>query len=93
MNCTGTAIRPALIVRVTQENCEVGAPAVERFFDASFSEHPNGASGALVLAGVALVARLHGGRVDARAHDGRGCTATFVVPRPLEDATPVLSAV
>jgi ParB-like nuclease family protein len=92
VNCSGTAVRPALIVTVTQDDCEVSGRAAENFFEAGFAEHPNGASGALVLAGVGLAARLHGGRVSARVHDGRGCTATFVVPRPLE-ASPAPSDV
>jgi ParB-like nuclease family protein len=87
VNCSGTAVRPALVVTISQEDCEVGPRAADHFFDPDFPEHPNGASGALVLAGVALAARLHGGRVNVRADDERGCTATFVVPRPLEDAT------
>jgi hypothetical protein len=88
IECSGTAIRPALIVAVTQDDCEVGDAAIDRFFDADFLHHPNGPSGALVLAGVAHVARLHGGRAHARAasNDGRGCTATFVIPKPLSEA-------
>jgi signal transduction histidine kinase len=86
IECSGTAIRPALIVAVTQQDCEVGDTAIERFFDADFLQHPNGPSGALVLAGVAHVARLHGGRAHARAHDGHGCTATFVIPKPLSES-------
>lgn len=84
LNCSGTTVRPALIVEVTQDDCAISTAAAERFFDPGFAEHPGGASGALVLGGVAHVARLHGGRAHARAHE-RGCTATFVVPKPLED--------
>ena len=83
IDCSGTAVRPALIVAVTQEQCEVSESAADRFFDAGFAEHPNGVAGALVLAGVAHAARLHGGRVHARVADGRGCTATFVIPKPV----------
>jgi len=86
IECSGTAIRPALIVAVTQEDCEISDAAIDRFFDADFLQHPNGPCGALVLAGVAHVARLHGGRAHARANDGRGCTATFVIPKPLSEA-------
>jgi hypothetical protein len=83
IECIGTTVRPALIVAVTQEDCAVGPTAADRFFDATFAEHPNTLSGALVLAGVAQAARLNGGRVHLRAGESRGCTATFVVPRPL----------
>jgi signal transduction histidine kinase len=84
IDCSGTSVRPALIVSITQQECEIGAAAAERFFDAEFAQHPNGPSGALVLAGVAHVARRHGGRVHARANEGGGCTTTFVIPKPLD---------
>jgi signal transduction histidine kinase len=83
--CSGTAVRPALIVAVTQHDCEVAPDALDRFFDHEFAQHPNGAQGALVLAGVAHVARMHGGRVHARQHERGGCTSTFVVPKPLAE--------
>ena len=85
VECSGTSVRPALIVSVAQDACDVDDTAIERFFDAEFTEHPSGVSGAVVLAGVALVARLHGGRAHARRLDGGGCAATFVIPRPLEN--------
>ena len=85
IEANGTSVRPALIVSVTQDDCEIPAAAVERFFDADYSQHPNGPSGALVLAGIAHVARLHGGRAHARAKEGGGLTATFVVPKPLDN--------
>ena len=81
----GTCVRPAMIVSVTQEDCEVPPTAIDRFFDADYAQHPNGPSGALVLAGIAHVARLHGGRVHARTKDGGGLTVTFVVPKPLDN--------
>ena len=84
VECSGTSVRPALIVTVAQNACDVDDIAIERFFDQEFTEHPCGVSGAVVLAGVALVARLHGGRAHARRLDGGGCAATFVIPRPLE---------
>jgi hypothetical protein len=83
--CSGTAVRPALIVAVTQHDCEVPPASLDRFFDPDFVQHPNGLPGAMVLAGVAQVARLHGGRVHARADERGGCTATFVIPKPLVD--------
>ena len=85
LECTGTTVRPALIVTMTQEDCEITGEAADRFFDAAYLQHPNGPSGALVLAGVAHAARLHGGRVHARALDGGGLTASLIVPRPLRD--------
>ena len=82
---SGTAVRPALIVSITQHHCEITPAALDRFFDADYVEHPNGMAGALVLAGVAQVARMHGGRVRAHADQRGGCTATFVIPKPLGD--------
>lgn len=83
IECNGTSVRPALIVSVTQKDCELESTAVERFFDAEFRQHPAGPTNALVLAGVAQIARLHGGRVQACALEGGGCSVTFVVPRPI----------
>jgi hypothetical protein len=79
----GTAVRPALIVDVSVSDADMKAQTVQRFFDGEWREHPAGASAALVLAGSARVARLHGGRADVRALDPRGFLVTFVIPRPL----------
>ncbi|HSC28630.1 MAG TPA: ParB N-terminal domain-containing protein [Vicinamibacterales bacterium] len=81
----GTTQRPALIVDATQEEAALSDEDVRRFFDGEWSGHPAGASGALMLAGALRVARLHGGRADVRVLDPKGCTLTFVVPRPLTD--------
>jgi hypothetical protein len=85
IEASGTSVRPALIVSVTQDDCEISPGAIERFFDADYAQHPNGPSGALVLAGIAHVARLHGGRVHARAKESGGLSATFVIPKPLDN--------
>jgi hypothetical protein len=85
IDSNGTSVRPALIVSVTQDDCDIVPAAVDRFFDADYAQHPNGPSGALVLAGVEHIARLHGGRVHARATEKGGLTVTFVVPKPLDN--------
>ena len=85
IEANGTSVRPALIVTVTQDQGEVPPPAVDRFFDADYAQHPGGPAVALVLAGVAQVARVHGGRVHARANEGGGFTIMFVVPKPLDN--------
>lgn len=85
IEANGTSVRPALIVTVTQDDGDISSVAVDRFFDGDYAQHPAGPSSALVLAGVAHVARLHGGRVHARAKEGGGFTATFVVPKPLDN--------
>jgi hypothetical protein len=79
----GTAVRPALIVDVSVSDADLNGEAVQRFFDGEWREHPAGASAALVLAGAARVARLHGGRADVRTLDPRGFLVTFVIPRPM----------
>ena len=86
VDCNGTSVRPALIVSATQQDSDMDNGAVERFFDAEFRQHPAGPTSALVLAGVAQVARLHGGRVQARTLEGGGCAVTFVIPRPISAA-------
>jgi ParB-like nuclease family protein len=85
IEANGTSVRPALIVSVAQDDCELPSAAIDRFFDGDYAQHPTGPSGALVLAGLAHIARLHGGRVHTLAKDGGGLTATFVIPKPLDN--------
>jgi ParB-like chromosome segregation protein Spo0J len=77
----GTTVRPALIIELSNDAAVVEGDALRRFFDAEWSEHPCGAAGAVMLAGAAHAARLHGGRADVRIGTPSGCTVTFVVPR------------
>lgn len=78
-----TTVRPALIVdcQLRDVSVTIGEEAVGRFFDATWTNHPAGAEGAVMLAAVARVARAHGGRVQAQS----GGMVTFVLPRPLSD--------
>jgi len=78
-----TTVRPALIVdcQLRDVSVTIGEEAVGRFFDATWTNHPAGAEGAVMLAAVARVARAHGGRVQAQS----GGVVTFVLPRPLSD--------
>lgn len=81
----GTTVRPALIVQIAQEAVDLGHDVGQRFFDGDWRQHPAGAIGGLLSAGAARIARLHGGRVDLQPLPMKGCTATFVIPRPLAD--------
>jgi hypothetical protein len=78
----GTTVRPALIVQISQEAVDVGNDAGGRFFDGDWRQHPAGSMGGLLSAGAARVARLHGGRVDLQPLPMKGCTLTFVIPKP-----------
>lgn len=80
---TGTTVRPALIVQVSQEAVDLEPGTVRRFFDGEWREHPSGPASALLLAGAARIARAHGGRVDVQPLPSKGCVVTFVVPRPI----------
>lgn len=79
----GTAVRPALIVQISEDAVDLDAEAARRFFDGEWREHPAGASGALLLASAARIARLHGGRLDVQPLPTKGCIVTFVIPRPI----------
>lgn len=81
----GTTVRPALIVQIAQEQMDLTAEGERRFFDPEWRDHPAGASGALLLAGAARVARLHGGRIDVQLLPVKGSTVTFVIPKRLGD--------
>ena len=75
-------VRPALILNV-KIRTEAPALNVERFFDATWSAHPAGRCGAIMLAAALQSARLHGGRLSAAIVDG-GLSLTFVAPQPLD---------
>jgi len=75
-------VRPALILNV-KIRTEAPALNVERLFDASWSGHPAGRCGAIMLAAALQSARLHGGRLSAAIVDG-GLSLTFVAPQPLD---------
>ena len=79
----GTTVRPALIVQISQEEVDLGNDACSRFFDGDWRQHPAGSMGGLLSAGAARVARLHGGRVDLQPLPMKGCTLTFVIPKPV----------
>jgi hypothetical protein len=81
MQVSGTAVRPALIVQLFQEEIDLGPEAAPRFFDGNWRHHPSGPMGALLLAGATRIARLHGGRVDMQPLPTRGCMLTFVIPK------------
>ena len=77
----GTDLRPALIVRLSQDATSLDGQAAARFFEQGFEGHPGGTTAALMAAGVRRIARMHGGRADLQVHTPRGCTMTMVVPR------------
>src|SRR5687768_13854939 len=79
----GTTVRPALIVQIAQEEVDLGNEAGGRFFEGDWRQHPAGSIGGLLSGGAARVARLHGGRVDLQPLPMRGCTVTFVIPKPV----------
>jgi hypothetical protein len=79
----GTTVRPALIVQISQEEVDLGNEAGGRFFEGDWRQHPAGSMGGLLSAGAARVARLHGGRVDVQPLPMKGCTVTFVIPKPI----------
>ena len=81
----GTTIRPALILDIVLDDVEMDAATARRFYDPQLEPHPCGTSGSLLMAAVLRVARLHGGRADVQTRSPRGCTLTFVLPRPLTD--------
>ena len=81
LSVEGTDLRPALIVRVSQDSVLVDGASAKGFFDYGGEGHPGGAAAALMAACVLRVARLHGGRADVQPLSPRGCTMTLVVPR------------
>jgi hypothetical protein len=82
----GTMVRPALIAQLSQEEVDLGAEGVRRYFEGDWRQHPAGAMGGLLSAGAARIARLHGGRIDVQSLPTKGSLVTFVIPKPLENS-------
>ena len=75
-------VRPALILHLKLHS-DSAAPAGDRFFDATWPDHPAGRGGAVMLAAALQSARLHGGRLSLGTIDD-GLSVTFVAPQPLD---------
>jgi hypothetical protein len=75
-------VRPALILRMKM-HCDSPPLAGDRFFDASWADHPAGRGGGIMLAAALQSARLHGGRLSLCTVDD-GLSMTFVAPQPLD---------
>lgn len=67
-------------IEVTQTAVRLPSSAYGRFFDADWSDHPAGASGALLLAAARKIALAHGGSLDIGPVDGGGCRLVLSVP-------------
>jgi len=75
-------VRPALIL-VVKLHSDGAVADGNRFFDATWPDHPAGRSGAVMLAAALQSARLHGGRLSFATIDD-GLALTFVAPQPLD---------
>lgn len=75
-------VRPALILNVKLQS-DSPILANDRFFDTTWSEHPAGRGGAIMLAAALQSAKLHGGRLSLGPID-EGLSLTFVAPQPLD---------
>lgn len=67
-------------IEIAQTAVRVPPSALARFFDASWSQHPAGAHGALMLAAAQRIAVAHGGSLDIGPLDGGGCCLMLSVP-------------
>lgn len=67
-------------LEIAQTAVRLPSAAYARFFDADWSEHPAGASGALLLAAARKIAQAHGGGLDIAPVDGGGCRLVLSLP-------------
>ncbi len=67
-------------IEIAQTAVRVPPSALARFFDASWSQHPAGAQGALMVAAAQRIAVAHGGSLDIGPLDGGGCCLMLSVP-------------
>lgn len=67
-------------ITVTQAAVRLPAAVYPRCFDASWTQHPAGMSGALLFAGAQRIAVAHGGGLDVAALDEGGCRFTLSLP-------------
>jgi signal transduction histidine kinase len=77
-----TAIRDGSTrgVEVVQSAMRLPAPVLARLFDASWTEHPAGQTGAMLLAAARRIAQLQGGSLEARAMENGGCRLVLTLP-------------
>jgi signal transduction histidine kinase len=67
-------------IDIAQTAVRVPVSAHARFFDPTWSAHPAGATGAVLLAAARRIAEAHGGALDLTALDGGGCCFSLSVP-------------
>lgn len=67
-------------LEVVQRAVRLPVAAHARFFDADWSEHPAGPSGALLLAAARRIAVAHGGHLEVLGLDGGGCRLVLGLP-------------
>ena len=67
-------------VEITQSAVRVPVALHTRFFDQTWSAHPAGGTGALLLAAARRIAEAHGGGLELAAIEGGGCRFSLSVP-------------
>lgn len=84
---SGVSLRVAAIgdgmtrgVEVVQSAIRMPASSLARMFDAGWTAHPAGPSGAMLLAAARRIAQLQGGALDARPIENGGCRLALTLP-------------
>jgi hypothetical protein len=67
-------------VEIAQSLVRVSPASYGRFFDATWTAHPAGPAGAVLLAAARRIAEAHGGALELSALDGGGCRFLLSVP-------------
>ena len=81
LRLTAAASPPsALILDVAQDAVVLPRPALDRFFDQTWVDHPGGYAAAVGLSAARRVAELHQGQLDVAWGEAGGCRLTLVIP-------------
>jgi C4-dicarboxylate-specific signal transduction histidine kinase len=67
-------------VEVAQSGVRMSPAVLSRLFDAEWTDHPAGATGAVFLAAAHRIATLQGGTLDARSMEAGGCRLVLGLP-------------
>lgn len=67
-------------VEIAQSLVRVSPASYGRFFDATWTAHPAGPAGAVLLAAARRIAEAHGGALELSALEGGGCRFLLSVP-------------
>ena len=77
---TGTASGPSIMLEIAQHVVTVPAWALDRLFDATWTDRPGGSQAAVEFAAARRIVELHRGGIEVLTGDRGGCRVVVVLP-------------